>query len=575
MKKFIMIGLVSVMALVPALAGAADRVGNFALMDQEGYSHLMSWYDDHAAIALLVQANGSVATANAIDEFKAMQARYEEQGIEFFMINPTGNQDRASVAAATARLGGGIKVLIDDTQLISEALGVDKTGEVFLFDPKSFTVEFRGPVGTEFEQALEAKLAGQPIANPVVATTGEAIAFPTRLAHDRVTPSYETEIAPVILENCASCHREGGVGPFAMNSHAMREAWSPMIREVLMTNSMPPGQIDSHIGDFVNDSLIGDSNVQKILHWIAAGSPKDGNSDPLAEKTWPATKWAFGDPDYIIKVPPKSIPATGTIPYLYDTTEPIDIGRDRWVRATQYIAGDRGVLHHTLNRIIPPENAGQGRGYRNPGEGDTGNPGISSYVPGAEPRMNPPNTGGLLRNGSELAVQLHYTANGQETVDAGEIGVWFYPEGEVPELRMGGLSARVRSDTWTDIPPFAKEHTLTASITLTDDVEMFGYFSHMHFRGKYMRFYADYPDGTSEELMNIAKYDYAWQWRYTYEEPRIMPAGTVLTAVGGYDNSAQNPANPDPTIPVSAGPQSWDEMFFGSFRWREINQGSD
>ena len=314
MKKFIMIGLVSVMALVPALAGAADRVGNFALMDQEGYSHLMSWYDDHAAIALLVQANGSVATANAIDEFEALQDRYEEQGIEFFMINPTGNQDRASVAAEIARLGSSIKVLMDDTQLISEALGVDKTGEVFLFDPKSFTVEFRGPVGTEFEQALAATLAGRSIANPVVATTGDAIAYPARTAHDRVTPSYETEIAPLILENCASCHREGGIGPFAMNSHTMMQAWSPMIREVLMTNRMPPGQLDPHIGDFVNDGLVGDSGIQKILHWIAAGSPRDGNSDPLAEKTWPASKWAFGDPDYIIKIPPKSIPATGEIP---------------------------------------------------------------------------------------------------------------------------------------------------------------------------------------------------------------------------------------------------------------------
>jgi hypothetical protein len=574
MKKFIMIGLVSVMALVPALAGAADRVGNFALMDQEGYSHLMSWYDDHAAIALLVQANGSVATANAIDEFEALQDRYEEQGIEFFMINPTGNQDRASVAAEIARLGSSIKVLMDDTQLISEALGVDKTGEVFLFDPKSFTVEFRGPVGTEFEQALAATLAGRSIANPVVATTGDAIAYPARTAHDRVTPSYETEIAPLILENCASCHREGGIGPFAMNSHTMMQAWSPMIREVLMTNRMPPGQLDPHIGDFVNDGLVGDSGIQKILHWIAAGSPRDGNSDPLAEKTWPASKWAFGDPDYIIKIPPKSIPATGEIPYLYDVTAAIDIGEDRWVRASQYLAGDPGVLHHTLHRIIPPENAGQGRGYRNPGDGDTGNPGLTPYVPGAEPRMNPPNTGGLLLDGSELAVQLHYTANGQETVDAGEIGVWFYPEGEVPEERLSGQCACIFTPTWTDIPAFAKDFTQTSTITLTGDVELYSFLSHMHFRGKYMRFYADYADGTSEELINIAKYDYAWQWAYTYEEPKFMPAGTVLRAVGGFDNSAQNPSNPDPTIPISWGQQSWDEMFFGAMQWKEVNQDS-
>jgi hypothetical protein len=186
--------------------------------------------------------------------------------------------------------------------------------------------------------------------------------------------------------------------------------------------------------------------------------------------------------------------------------------------------------------------------------------------------MNPPNTGGLLRDGSELAVQLHYTANGQETVDAGELGVWFYPEGEVPEERMSGRCACIFTPTWTDIPAFDPDFVQTSSITLTGDVELYSFLSHMHFRGKYMRFYADYPDGTSEELINIAKYDYAWQWAYTYEEPKFMPAGTVLTAVGGFDNSAQNPSNPDPTIPISWGQQSWDEMFFGSFRWREINE---
>lgn len=573
MRKIITIGLYAMLALVPALSSAVDRVGDFTLLDQAGYAHQMSWYDDHVAIVFLVQANGSAATANALDEFETLKARYDGQGIEFFMINPTGNQDRDSVAAEIARLGSSVKVLMDDTQLISEALGVEKTGEVLLFDPKSFTVEFRGPVGAELEQALIAMLAGRPIANAVVASTGDAIAYPVRLAHSQVTPSYEKEIAPLILENCASCHREDGIAPFAMDSHAILQAWSPMIREVLMTKRMPPGQLDPHIGEFINDGLVGDSSIQKILHWIAAGSPIDGDSDPLADKTWPASKWAFGEPDYIIKIPPQSIPATGVVEYIYTASDVIDIGKDRWVRASQYIAGDRTVLHHTLNRIIPPEFAGQGRNYRNPGDrGNVDGPGLVAYVPGAEPRMNPPNTGGLLRNGSELGVQLHYTTNGRETVDAGEIGVWFYPEDQVPQERMSGQCACIFTNTWTDIPAFDPEFVQTSSVILTKDVKLYSFLSHMHFRGKYMRFYADYPDGTSEELINIAKYDYAWQWAYTYEEPKFMPEGTRLTAVGAFDNSAQNRSNPDPTIDVSWGQQSWDEMFFGSMRWKEVNQ---
>ena len=151
MRKLVTVLLSTMVALIPVLSSAADRVGDFTLLDQEGYSHQMSWYDDHAAVVFLVQANGSAATTNEIEPFEALKIRYEEQGIQFFMINPTGNQDRASVAAEIARLGSSIKVLMDDTQLISEALGVNKTGEAFVFNPKSFTVEFRGPVGAELE----------------------------------------------------------------------------------------------------------------------------------------------------------------------------------------------------------------------------------------------------------------------------------------------------------------------------------------------------------------------------------------------------------------------------------------
>ena len=571
MKKILVICL---FALASVQLNAADRVGDFVLLDQDGYAHLMSWYDDHAAIALLVQANGSRATVNSIAKFEELQARYEEQGIEFFMLNPTGSQDRQSVQAEMVRQNSDMKVLMDDTQFISEVLGVEKTGEVLIFDPKSFTVEFRGPVGAEFERALDATLAGQPIANPVVASTDDTVLYPARLAHQRNVPSYSGEIAPIIIDNCATCHRENGIAPFAMNNHGMMQAWSPVIREVLMTKRMPPGQVDPHIGEFTNGGVIANGDIQKLLHWIDAGAPRDGAEDPLADLTWPETKWAFGEPDAIIKVPPQEIPATGAIPYRY-VTAAIDIDEDRWVRASQYIAGDRGVLHHALHTVIPPEAAGQNMGFGG-GLFPTGDdPDIVAYVPGAEPRIQTPNTGGLLKKGSELALQLHYTANGRQTVDAGEIGLWFYPKGEVPTERMSGNCACIFTPTWTTIPPHAKEFIQEASITLTQDAALHGYLSHMHFRGKYMRFYADYPDGNREELLNIAKYDYAWQWFYDYEYPKFMPAGTVLTAVGAFDNSAQNAANPDPTVALEWGEMSWDEMFFGAFRWKYLDEGDD
>ncbi|MBT8146789.1 MAG: redoxin domain-containing protein [Gammaproteobacteria bacterium] len=556
--------IISALLLLPAVVSAADRVGDFSLLDQDGYFHNMRWYNDHAAVAFLVQANDSAATEAAVSAYDTLKSKYDAQGIEFMMLNPMGRLNRGEVAAKVDEYGVKMPVLMDDARVISKLLGVEKTGEVLLFNPTSFTVGFRGPV-SQAEAAIEEILAGKDVSNPVIATNGSAVTYPESVQ----TVSYEKDIAPVIAENCAECHREGGIAPFAMNSHAMVQGWSPMIREVLMTKRMPPAQIDAHVGDFVNDMLISDAEMQKILYWIDAGSPNDGAIDPLAQLTWPESKWAFGEPDYIIKVPPQSVPASGVLDYRY-VTVPIDIEEDKWVRASQYLAGDRTVLHHTLNSIVEP-GQDQRRGFLGGGNPDQAN--IAAYVPGGEPQMEPPNTGGLLKAGSKLNLQLHYTTNGRETVDAGEIGLWFYPDDQIPEERMSGACACIFTQNWTDIPPHAKAFEQTQSITLTREAELHSMLSHMHFRGKYMRFYADYPDGSREELLNIADYDYAWQLGYQLREPKLMPAGTVLTAVGAFDNSAQNPMNPDPDRSVPWGQQSWDEMFFGSFRWKYTDQG--
>ncbi|MSR11903.1 MAG: redoxin domain-containing protein [Gammaproteobacteria bacterium] len=567
--NFLKVAVLSVLML-PVAAGAADRVGDFSLLDQDGYFHNMSWYDDHVTIALLVQANDSQDTAAAVPAFTALQAKFADQGVEFMMINPMGLGDRAEVKAKLAEYGVDIPVLMDDSRIASAALGIDKTGEVFLFNPKSFMVDFRGPVAAA-EQALTELLAGKEISTPLVATTGSSVSYPVAEMHAKATPSYVNDIAPIIAENCASCHRQGGIAPFAMDSHAMVQGWSPMIREVLMTKRMPPGQIDGHIGEFINDMLISNEEMQKLVHWAEAGAPNDGSTDPLAQLTWLDTKWAFGEPDYIIKVPEQSIPATGVLDYR-QVSVPIDIPTDRWVRGSQYVAGDRTVLHHTLNGLVEPGASRRG-GFLGGGNPDQAT--ISAYIPGATPIMDPENTGGLLKAGSILNLQLHYTTNGKETVDNSEIGLWFYPEGVVPEERMSGGCACIFTPTWTNIPPNDPNFEQTESITIAKDAYIHSMLPHMHFRGKYMRFYANYPDGTSEELINIANYNYNWQLSYTYKQPKFVPAGTVIKAVGAFDNSAQNSANPDPARSVPWGQQSWDEMFFGAVNWKYADQGGD
>jgi hypothetical protein len=569
-KKFLY-ALLAMGSAGTAGAGTVQHVGDFSLLDQNGYFHQMSYYDDHKAIALLVQGNDSKAAVAAVPAFKQAAAKYKEQ-IKFFMINPRGETStdtRAAVQKQVEQYATDIPVLMDDTQIVSESLGVEKLGEVFLLDPKSFAVLYRGPAAKYFDKAIDAVIAGQTVKKSQARVSGEKVAYVSKPTHSKQAISYSKEVAPILANNCARCHRDGGVAPFAMNSYAIVKGFAPMIREVVRTKRMPPGQIDPHIGHFKETYTLTAAETQTLVHWIEAGAPKDDGVDPLTQLKWPATKWALGEPDLIVKVPPQKIPATGVLDYIRVVVPIEGLDRDRWVRASQYVAGDRTVLHHTLNALVPPGTQ-NGRAFLSAGDPNAAR--ITAYIPGAQPQIEPPNTGGLLKKGSSLALQLHYTTNGKATTDASEIGLWFYPDDQQPAERMSGECACIFTRTWIPIPPYAADHEMQQTITVPKDAYIYSMLPHMHFRGKRMRFYVEYPDGKKEELLNIAHYNYNWQLDYQLAEPLRVPAGTKIRAVAAFDNSVQNKANPDPSRKVPWGQQSWDEMMFGAVTYKFVDQ---
>jgi len=567
-KKMLMCAVMWGICAQAGAAAVAERVGDFSLLDQNGYFHQMSYYDDHKAIALLVQSNGSKGTAKALADFKAAKTKYGEQ-VKFFMIHPFGAtaEQRAAVKQEMARAGVDIPVLMDDAQVVSESLHIKKAGEAILFDPKGFTILYRGKAGKPLSEALDDVVAGRKVGDAKTWAHGEKVKYAAK--HTDV--SYSKDVAPILADNCARCHRQGGIAPFAMNSYGVVKGWAPMIREVLRTKRMPPGQIDPNVGHFAETYTLTPAETQTVVHWIEAGAPNDGGGDPLTALKWPNSKWdkALGEPDLIVKVPSQKIPASGVLDYIRVEVPIEGMDRDRYVRASQYVAGDRTVLHHTLNSLIPP---GKSSGRAFLGAGDPNEARITAYIPGAQPQIEPVNTGGLLKKGSTLALQLHYTTNGKETTDASEIGLWFYKDDEVPAERMSNQCACIFTRGWKNIPPNNPDFEMTQTITIPKDAYIFSMLPHMHFRGKRMRFYADYPDGRSEELLNIARYNYNWQLDYQLAKPVYAPAGTKVRVIAAFDNSVQNKANPDPTRAVPWGQQSWDEMFFGSVTYKYVDQ---
>ncbi len=572
MKKKIMLVL---MAFAQSGAWADDspsRVGDFALIDNRGDFHQMESYKDRRAVVMLSSSTNCAADADAIENFRQLQARFTGEDVAFMLLNADGTTDRKQVSARIQEFGLDSVALMDDSQLVSETLGVQRSSEFLVYDPDNFSLIYRG----QDADAVARKLNGSPerIQNSADSHTqfaGCSIEYKSYATRGEV-PSYSEDVAPILAENCATCHRDGGIAPFAMDSHLMVQGWSPMMRETLMTKRMPPGQIDQHIGNF--DALdLSNEEIQTLVHWIDAGSPKDGMEDPLTQLAWDQSRWPLGEPDLIVKIPASEIPASGTVPYVW-VDSGVVIPEDRWVRGAQLLPGDPTVVHHIISLAVPPELEGPRIGIcPNPcatGEQSANQEGVrlQGYAPGINPSLMSDDTGVLVKADSRMLFQMHYTTSGKETTDASEFGLYFHPKGFEPSNRRIQAAAL---DNKFVIPPHAENFPVSNSFQVPVDAVLTSFTPHMHVRGKSMRFTAKYPDGSEEALLSVPHYDFNWQRSYSFDTPKQIPAGTTILVEGTFDNSEKNGANPAPDESVKWGDQSWEEMFIG-FIGLEVSQ---
>lgn len=532
-----------------------DRAGDFALLDTEGNFHQLSRYRHMEALVLMSYDASCANIGQAVAQFESLQAEWMDKSVAFALINSSTSQDIDQLRAARAAQGTELPLLIDDGQLVSETLSFTAAGEVTVLDPDRLNLLYRGPVQGSVSQVLESELAGGVDETIVAASSGCELQYPAREQHASSVPDYSTEVAPIIAEQCASCHREGGIGPFAMDSHLMLQGWSPMIREVLLTKRMPPTQVDPYIGHFDNARYISPDDLQTVMHWIDAGAPRGaGAEDPLATLQFPDRReWQMGEPDFIVKAPTHEIPATGVLDYINVDVE-LPFEEDKWVRGVQYIAGDESVLHHLLTYVTAPLETAEGEAA----QGSVATRFLEGYAPGkVDAMMFPEDTGVFIPKGHKLSMQFHYTTNGRATTDETLLGLYMYDEPPKHENFTRSVAGMFL------IPPYARDHKASARYTFDEDVVVTGLRAHMHFRGKDMKFTVEYPDGTTKDLLSVPAYSYAWQPTYQLSEPAVLPAGTTAHVTGTFDNSEFNPANPDPSKQLSFGLQSWDEMFIG------------
>ncbi|HXA39875.1 MAG TPA: redoxin family protein [Phenylobacterium sp.] len=543
-----------------ATAPMAASVDNFMLVDANMEAHELFRLADAKAVVIVSQANGDAVMRAQAPALKGLKAAYAAKGVEFMMLNSSLKDSREAIQAEAEKAGYDTPILMDSYQLVGESLGVTRSAEVIVVDPKTWKVVYHGALPGS-AKALEALTAGQPVslaqAEP---SKGAPIAFPERGV---AKVSYVKDVAPILEAKCVACHEEGGIGPFAMTNYAMVKGFAPMIREVIRTDRMPPYHADPHIGKFSDDKRLTADEVKTVVHWIEEGAPRGEGADPLGAVKHVAQEWPLGKPDLIIEVPAFKIPASGVVDYQRPAVAGT-LTEGKWVRASTVKPGSRQGVHHLLTGWMESMPA-DGRSSETKWAASLG----AGYAVGAESSTEPANAGVYLPPGGAYGFQMHYTPFGKEVEDKSQVALYFYDK--PPELIMHSV---VVINTNIEIPAGEARHKEVAYVQFPHDALLYSAFPHAHYRAYSSDLWIQYPDGKMKELLALPRYDFNWQRSYTFAEPIKVPAGSKLVAHYVYDNSARNPSNPDPKINVSWGEQSFQEMLFTSLSYRWVGETS-
>ncbi|HEX4998340.1 MAG TPA: thiol-disulfide isomerase [Terriglobia bacterium] len=392
-------------------------------------------------------------------------------------------------------------------------------------------------------------------------------------------PTFTRDVAPILYQNCVSCHRPGEIAPMSLLTYADARPYARSIRARVEQGTMPPWHGEAATGTFRNERRLTAAEKATIVQWVTNGAPE---GDPIDKPPAPAFApgWGMGQPDAIVTMTRAyDVPSAGTIRYQYFTV-PTNFTEDKWVRAIEVRPGERSVVHHVLvfagergRAVDPPPFVERLADPTGPlaqlapliaaAAGRANNRGtlVATMAPGTGPQTFEP--GALrIRAGSVLTLQVHYTATGKAEKDQTSVGFFFAKTPPQKEVHSASFVNALFS-----IPPGAADHRVDALIEFTQDTHILALFPHTHLRGKSWEYRMTYPDGREEVVLSVPKYDFNWQTYYEYATPLAAPKGSRLLAIAHYDNSANNKDNPNPKAEVRWGDQTWEEMQYSGITY--------
>jgi len=556
-------------SVILILALGSGFGGDSELLDSGGTAHRLAEWDDAPILVLgFLSADCPVARFYAT-RLQDIAHELGPRGVTVLGIDPNPSDGREAIVRIERELSLHYPLLRDGEQALARRFGVTRTPEVVVLD-RQHKVRYQGrvddqvvpghrrvaPARHDLREALADLLAGRAVQVARTPAAGCPLesASPRPLSENE---AYYRDVAPILERRCVTCHRPDGIGPFTLDSAAAASRRAKAIAEAVADRRMPPWHADPRFGRFANDPSLTDTERRTIEAWANAGAPlgKDPRSAGRRQDNNPRT-WQMPEPDTIIALPaPFHVPADGVVDYQITEVDP-GFREDVWVQAAEIRPGCRGVVHHATVYLRPPAAKELAAA-----QGELQSFCLCAYAMGTSPMQLPPGHAKKIPAGWRLVFLIHYVTNGTAQIDQTAIGLRRLDPRQLK--REVATNLLIANDFI--IPPHAADHVITRGRTFTDDVHLLALFPHMHLRGRSFRYEATYPDGRSETLLSVPKWDMDWQHRYELAEPKFLPAGTILTATAHYDNSSNNPQNPDPDAAVRAGPRTEDEMFNGYY----------
>lgn len=548
------------------------QIPNFVLQDLQGKQVALADFHDSPAVVVLFLGTECPIGNQYVPYLKELRDRFASAGVTFLIINSNTGDTPDKLQEHQSEYKLDFPILSDPNQEVADIFAAERMTQAFVLDYRRI-VRYSGriddrigygtkktkPTREDLAEAVRQVLKKEPVS--VAETELVGCLITRRTSEDLAAQvTYCKDVAPILQKKCENCHHADTAAPFTLSSYDDAANWSAMIREVILDRRMPPWHADPRFGEFSNCRTLTSPELETLLAWIDHGTPKGDEKDLPAPIAY-TEGWQIDKPDFVFKLPEEvQVPADGVVRYKYFETK-TNFEEDVWIEAAEARPGNRAVVHHIIVFYNDPNS-----------RGDLDDGWIVAYAPGDSPLQLSGRHARRIPKGATLIWQMHYTPTGKPEVDQSELALRLYKGKEPPvhNVKTRGLYNRRFT-----IPAGNPHYRVASTRTFDRETTILTLMPHLHLRGKSFEYKFIYPDGREQIALSVPQYDFNWQTSYQFKEPLVVPPGTRMECVAYFDNSPNNPANPDPKTTVRWGEQTWDEMMIGYMEYYDSESDAE